>query len=160
MPTLVLQCASVPTRGDYSALFWPVPALSDLFWFALLFFLDVDSSPLADAPDEFDAPLALLPVMPEVPAAPLAPEPPVVEPAEGDVVSVDPEVPVLPEPLPVPVELPAPVVPAVDPLEVPVADGEDDDEDDPLCASAIEDTEAINTKDKVRREVFKLMNFS
>jgi hypothetical protein len=153
LPTLVLHFAPVTQRGSYSALFWPLPGLSDLFCFAWLFFFDVDSSPLADAPDVSDVPLALLPVVPEVPAAPVAPEPPAVEPDADDGVSVELEAPV--EPLLAPLEVPAPVGPAVDPLDVPVADGEDEPE--PLCASAIDDTEAINTKDKVRIVVFKLM---
>ncbi len=127
-----------------------MPALSDLFCFALLFCFDVDSSPLADAPDEFDAPLALLPVVPELPAAPAA----------GDVVPVELDAPALPDALLAPVELLVPAVPAVEPLELPVADGEDDDEDDPLCASAIEDTDAINTKDKFRKVVLSVMGCS
>ncbi|WP_334188678.1 hypothetical protein [Noviherbaspirillum sp.] len=155
MPNLVLHFASVTQRGNYSVLFWPLPGLSDLFCFAWLFFFDADSSPLADAPDEFDTPLALLPVVPEVPAAPAAPEPPAVDPDVDDGVSAVLDAPVLPELLVAPLELPAPVGPAVAPFDVPVADGEDEPE--PLCASAIDDTEAINTKDMVRIVVFKLM---
>lgn len=73
---------------------------------------------------------------------------------------MEPDAPALPEALLPPVELLVPAVPAVEPLELPVADGEDDDEDDPLCASAIEDTDAINTKDKFRKVVLSVMGCS
>jgi hypothetical protein len=118
--------------------------------------------PLPDVPvpEVPDAPLPDMPDAPEDPDAPLDEVPLAPEEPEEVAPGVDAEVP-LPPDMPVSLPVPAPVVP----LWLCVAGLDEVVEDllvsvDELCANAIEDTDAITTRDKDRSVVFNAMRDS
>jgi hypothetical protein len=109
------------------------------------------------APVEPEPVVALLPV-PEAPEEelPLAPEAPELEPAPG----VEAEVPVPPA-MPPSLPVPAPVEPVLlCAAGLAALAGSEVDDVLELCASAIEDTEAISTNDSDRKVDFNVMSYS
>lgn len=110
--------------------------------------------------DEPDAPvLPLMPLEPDEPEVPEAPEPLV--PEAPDEVSLLPDEPDDMEPLLDGVALEAPLAPdASCELDVEEGDAALLPLVAPLCASAMEDTDATTTNDKVRRVVFTVMSNS
>jgi hypothetical protein len=143
----------------------PAPVAPVLFWAAGL-----ELEPEVAAAGELPELEPVAPVLPEpedelplVPDAPeLEPEAPELDaPAEEPLPGVEAEVPVPPA-MPPSLPVPAPVEPVLAwlPGLAAALAGSDVDEAPELCASAIEDTEAISTNDSERKVDFNVMSYS